>query len=198
MWFYMILMNFWGFFKIWWILWLIVHFLWWLICFARGVFNGIVLFYWVFQNFSSLAWTRLVFGSLFSSLILMCIIGVSVFVDFFIKICIIFVFFWCLSCFCLWLVLLAQVVRFIVVFCFVVMFVFYDSVIKWLIFLLAISTISINDFLFCNFYDIFYNFFVFYNKKTPNFFGANLFYGVFHFDMLYSIFIEWFGSCYES
>lgn len=135
-------------------------------------------------------------------LILTCVIGVSVFVDFFIKFCIILVFFWCLSCFCLWLVLLAQVVWFIVVFCFVVMFVFYGGVIKCLIFLLAISTVSINDFrfcnFFCNFYDIFYKFFVFYNKKTPNFFGANLFYGVFHFDVLYSIFIEWFGSCYES
>lgn len=103
----------------------------------------------------------------------MCVIGVSVFVDFFIKICIILVFSWCLSCFCLWLVLLAQVVRFIVVFCFVVMFVFYDSVIKCLIFLLAISTISINDFLFCNFFVIFtiiFLVFLFFIIKNTKFF----------------------------
>ena len=89
----------------------------------------------------------------------MCIIGFSIFVDFFIQICIIFVFFLYLSCFCLWLVLLAQVVRFILVFCFVVMFVFYGGMIKCLIFLLAISTVSINDFHFCNFFVIFTIFF---------------------------------------
>ena len=103
----------------------------------------------------------------------MCIIGVSVFVDFFINICIIFVFFWCLSCFCLWLVLLAQVVWFIVVFCFVVMFVFYGGVIKCLIFLLAIGTVSIKDFYFCNFFVIFTIFFtiflVFIIKNTKFF-----------------------------
>lgn len=103
----------------------------------------------------------------------MCIIGVSVFVDFFIKICIIFVSFWCLPCFYLWLVLLAQVARFIVVFCFVVMFVFYSGVIKWLIFLLAISTVSINDFCFCNFFvifTIFFTIFLFFIIKNTNFF----------------------------
>lgn len=74
---------------------------------------------------------------------------------FFIKICIILVFFRCFLDFWLLLVLIAQVVWFIAVFCFVVMFVFYGVVIKCLIFLLAISTVSINDFYFCNFFVIF-------------------------------------------
>lgn len=158
MWFYMILMNFWWFFKIWWILWLFVHFLRWLICFARGVFMELCCFIGFFKILvvcvNATGYWKFIFF-----LILMCIIGVSVFVDFFIKICIILVFFWCLSYFLLLLVLLAQVVWFIVVFCFVVMFVFYGGVIKCLIFLLAIGTVSIKDFYFCNFFVIFTIFF---------------------------------------
>ena len=125
-----------------------------------GLFCWGLLQFWWFGVYG-VCFVRFIFFLILMCIIgiLMCIIGVSVFVDFFIKICIILVFFWCLSCFCLWLVLLAQVVWFIVVFCFVVMFVFYDSVIKCLIFLLAISTVSINDFYFCNFFVIFTTFF---------------------------------------
>lgn len=125
-----------------------------------GVNTGVFcLFFWCLLQFRWFGVYGVCFVRFIFFLILMCIIGVSVFVDFFIKICIILVFFWCLSCFCLLLVLLAQVVWFIVVFCFVVMFVFYGSMIKCLIFLLAISTVSINVFYFCNFFVIFTIFF---------------------------------------
>ena len=91
---------------------------------------------------------------------------------FFINFCIFFIFSDVFSFFWLLLVLLAQVVWFIVVFCFVAIFLFYSGVIKWLIFLFAIGTVSINYFCFCNFFvilAIIFLIFLFFIIKTTKF-----------------------------
>lgn len=100
MWFYMIFMNFWLFFKIWWILCIFVQFFLVVMLGLLGVNTGeFCLFFWCLLQFRWFGVYGVCFARFIFFLILMCIIGVSVFVDFFIKICIILVFFWCLSYF---------------------------------------------------------------------------------------------------
>ena len=118
-------------------------------------FGVFCLFFWGLLQFWWLGMYGIVFVRFIFFLIYWCGVGGCV-LDFFV---LDFVLFWCFSAvcrfFCSLLVLLAQAVRFIAMFCFVVIFVFYGGMIKCLIFLFAIGTVSINDLYFCNFFVIF-------------------------------------------
>lgn len=97
-----------------------------------------------------------------------------------------FVLFWSFSAvcviFCSLLVLLAQAMRFIAMFCFVVIFVFYGGMIKFLIFLFANGTVSINNFYFCNFFVIFtiiFTIFLFFIIKKHQIFLVQIYFTVY-------------------